>query len=304
MLVFLFRAIKFSLQGFFRNIWLSVVTVIILVLTIFSITVAAGLNVVAKQAIVSVQNKVDVSVYFKPSAGEKDILNIRSRLEALSQVKEVAYVSKDEALSQFKSKHANDPVILESLSQLSDNPLGGTLVIKADSIDQYPSILTFLDNTEYNNLIQDKNYDDNKAVIDRLSDLSAKIQRIGFIISAIFALIAILIIFNTIRINIYTHREEIGIMKLVGASNWFVRAPFLVESVLYAVLAVIICLAILYPLLGVVGPQVNNFFEGYNLNAISYFNSHFWQIIGWQLAFSIVLSVLSSSIAIGRYLRV
>jgi len=164
--------------------------------------------------------------------------------------------------------------------------------------------LLVLDNPDYDELIQDKNFDDNEMVINRLSDLSRRIQRIGMIISVIFIVIAVLIIFNTIRINIYTHREEIGIMKLVGATNWFVRAPFLVESLMYAVLAVVVSMAILYPLLGVIAPQVNNFFEGYNLDLVNYFNSRFWQIVGLQLALAVLLSVLSSSIAIGKYLRV
>ncbi len=304
MLVFLLRTIKFALQGFFRNFWLSIVTIIILVLTIFSISVVAGLNVVASKAIASVEDKVDVSVYFKSTVSESEILNARYRLESLSEVESVNYISRNEALDNFKKQHANDPLILESLEQLETNPLGATLVVKAKSIEYYPRIMTFLEDPAYDDLIQDKNYEDNKEVIDKLNDLSDRIQRIGIIISVVFIIIAVLIIFNTIRINIYTHREEIGIMKLVGASNWFVRAPFLVESLFYAVLAVIICMVIMYPLLGVVAPQVNNFFEGYNLDLVQYFNSYFWRIFGLQFAFALVLSAFSSGIAITRYLKV
>jgi cell division transport system permease protein len=304
MFVFLYRAIKFALQGFFRNIWLSVVTIIILVLTLFSITMVAGINMIAKQAITSVQSKVDVSVYFKSTIGEKDILNVQYRLEGMTEVKSVNYVSKDEALSQFKLEHVNDPVILESLNQLGDNPLGATLIVQAKTMDDYPRIMSVLDNDEYKDLIQDKSFDNNQKVISRLSDLSSKIQRVGIIVSIIFIIIAILIVFNTIRINIYTHREEIGIMKLVGASNGFVRAPFLVESLLYAVLSVAICLAIMYPLLGVVAPQVNSFFAGYDMNLVDYFGSHFWNILGLQFLFAIILSMFSSGIAIGRYMKV
>lgn len=304
MWLFLFRTVKFALQGFVRNIWLSIVTIVILVLTLFSITMAAGINVLANQAIASVQNKVDVSVYFKPDVQEKDVLNVQNRLETMAQVKSVAYTSAEAALENFKSKHADDSVILDSINQLDENPLGATLVVKANSIDDYPAIMAALDGQEYSTLIQDKNYDDNQKVIERLGTLSDRVQRVGFIVSAIFVIIAILIIFNTIRINIYTHREEIGIMKLVGASNWFVRAPFLVESLFYGLLAVVICLLILYPLLSVIGPQVNTFFEGYDLNFSQYFSSQFWQIVGWQIVFAVALSVISSLIAIGRYLRV
>jgi len=304
MFVFIYRSIKFAFQSFFRNFWLSVVTIIILVLTIFSVTTVAGINYIAEKAIESVKDKVDVSVYFKPEVESKEVINVRYRLEELSTVKEVTYVSREEALDKFRERHQDDPVILESIDQLEENPLSATLVIKANNIDDYQSILSFLDNPDYDELIQDKNFDDNEKVINQLSTISNKIENIGIIVSVIFVVIAVLIVFNTIRINIYTHREEIGIMKLVGATNWFVRAPFLVESLIYAVLAVIICLAILYPLLGVVAPQVNNFFEGYNLDLVSYFNSNLWQIIGWQLAFAVLLSILSSSIAVGKYLRV
>ncbi len=303
-MVFIYRTIKFALQGFFRNFWLSLVTVIILILTLFSVTLVTGINVVAEKAVVSVQDKVDVSVYFKPEVEEEDVLNAQYRLEQLPEVEGIEYISKDQALQAFKDSHSGDSVILESINQLDENPLGATIVIKAKTIEDYPDIISFLDKSEFNNLIQDKNFDNNQEVINRLSDLSAKIQRIGLIISVIFIIIAILIIFNTIRINIYTHREEIGIMKLVGATNIFVRAPFLVESILYAIVAVIITVAILYPLLGVLAPQVDNFFEGYNLDIVNYFNSHVLRIIGLQLLFAVVLSVISSSIAVGKYLRV
>jgi cell division transport system permease protein len=304
MLVFIYRTIKFALQGFFRNIWLSLVTIIILVLALFSITLVAGVNMVAKQAIVSVQDKVDVSVYFKPTANEPDILNVRYRLEGLATVKSVSYTSQDEALEKFKAAHADNPRIIESLAQLESNPLGATLIIKAKNINDYPQIMTLLDSPDYQALIQDKNFDDNEKVINRLNSLSDKIQHIGIVVSIIFIIIAILIIFNTIRINIYTHREEIGIMKLVGASNWFIRAPFLVESFLYAGLAVVFCVVIMYPLLGLVAPQLNNFFEGNNVDLVRYFWTNIWKIVGLQFAFAVVLSVFSSGIAIGKYMKV
>lgn len=271
---------------------------------LFSVTMVAGINFVADRAIDSVKDKVDVSVYFKPDTEEEDIVNIQYRLESLSAVKEVTYISEDEALENFKENHKDDVVILESLAELDENPLSATLVVKANSIDDYPDILAILENPDYESLIRDRNFEDNEEVINKLSDLSQKIEKVGIIISIVFVIIAILIVFNTIRINIYTHREEIGIMKLVGATNWFVRAPFLVESLIYAVLSVIITIAILFPLLGVIAPQVNSFFDGYELDIVSYFNDNIIRIVGLQLAVVIFLNIVSSSIAIGRYLRV
>jgi len=304
MLVSFYRTIKFAFQSFWRNIWLSIVTIIILVLTLFSISIVGTINMVANAAIESVKEKVDVSAYFKNGVSETDILNTQANLESLSMVESIRYISSAEALAVFKEEHRDDPVVMESLEELAENPLPATLVIKANNIDDYRAILEVLESPEYSALIEDKDFEDHEEVITSLSNISKRVQRIGIIVSVIFIIIAILIIFNTIRINIYTHREEIGIMKLVGASNRFVRSPFLVESLMYAIIAVLISIAILYPLLGVITPQINDFFEGYDVNLIDYFNSHLWQIIGLQLAFSVVLSVLSSSIAIGKYLRV
>lgn len=304
MFVFLARSIKFAFQGFIRNFWLSLVTIIILVLMLFSVTMVAGVNFVADKAIDSIKDKVDVSVYFKPNVEEEDIFNIQNRLESLSEVKEVTYISEDQALEKFKKNHQDEPIILESLDELDENPLSATLIVKANTIDDYNDVMSVLENPDYDSLIRDRNFEDNEDVITKLSDLSKRIAKIGIIISTIFVIIAILIVFNTIRINIYTHREEIGIMKLVGATNWFVRAPFLIESLIYAFLGVIITIALLFPLLGVISPQINDFFEGYDLNIITYFNDNIIRIVSMQIAFVVILSIISSSIAIGRYLRV
>ncbi len=304
MFVFFYRAIKFSLQSFFRNIWLSVVTIIILVLTLFSVTLVAGINVAAERAIDAVKEKIDVSIYFHSDVSEEDVLDTQERLEEMPRVKNISYTSKDEALRQFKINHADEPLILESIEELDENPLGATLTIKAKAIEDYPAILSVIDVEPYSSLIQYRNYDDNELVIGRLSAISSNIQSIGVGISVVFVIIAILIIFNTIRINIYTHREEISIMKLVGATNMFVRSPFIIESFMYAIVAVAISVAILFPLLSIVGPYVDEFFKGYSFDLMVYFTSHLWQIIGLQLVFAGVLSFLSSSIAIGRYLRV
>jgi len=304
MFISLFRTIKFAWLGFWRNIWLSIVTIVILVLTLFSISLVGMVNLVANAAIESVKDKIDVSVYFKTSIEEVEILNAKNNLESLSTIKSIEYISAADALDAFREEHKDELSIIEGLDELTDNPLPATLVVQANNIDDYQLILEILNNPEYSNLIEDKDFEDHEQVIANLSNISKRAQRIGIIISGIFIIIAILLIFNTIRINIYTHREEIGIMKLVGASNRFVRSPFLVESFMYAVLAVIISIAILYPLISIISPQVNSFFEGYDFNLLNYLNSHFWQIVLLQLGFAIVLSFLSSSIAIGKYLKV
>ncbi len=299
-----FRALKFAWQNFWRNIWLSVVTIFILVLTLFSITFSSGVNLVAQQAITLVKNKIDVSIYFTEKTLEEDVHKVQDDLAALPEVKGVTYISREEALAAFKEKNAKNPVVQEVLDVLGTNPLGATLVVQAKRIEDFPTILKVLDKPEYQTMIQDRDFEDNQQTIARLSDITNRVRQVGLVVSAVFAIIAVLVMFNTIRITIYAYREEISIMKLVGATNWFVRAPFILESVLYALIASAVALLIILPLVGVSAPYINHFFGEYNFDLLQYFQAHLWSLFGVQVLVGVVLAIVSSMIAIGRHLRV
>ncbi|MFH1171211.1 MAG: permease-like cell division protein FtsX [bacterium] len=298
------RVIKFALQNFWRNIWLSLVTIFILFLTLFSITFSSSINVVAVKTIAAVKERIAVSVYFQPTALEEDVRSVQEKIVAMQGVKDVQYVSREEALKRFRDQTANNPVIQQTIDALGNNPLGATLTIKAQNVSDYSAIVASLQKPEYEKIIEDIDFEESQTVINNLTTFSDRVRSIGIIISAIFSLVAVLVLFNTIRITIYSYREEIGIMKLVGASNWFVRAPFILESVLYAIIASILCLVALVGLVGVSAPYLNHFFSGYNLDLVSYLQAHFLVLIGLQLAVAIFLAVVSSLIAVGRYLRV
>lgn len=300
------RASTFALNNFWRNIWLSIITVFILVLTLLMLTVISTIKIVGDQAVAQVKQRVDVAIYFQPNVSQEKIQTIQSELQSDPRVSEVIFVSPDQALEDFRAQIGNNTTIEEALDALDENPLGATLVIKATNLDDYDSILRIFDRPENKELLQQQDQDlrSNQDVISRLSSLTRNISRIGYAIAAVFIVIAILVIFNTMRIAIYTHREEIGIMKLVGATNSFVRAPFLLESVLYGFLGAAITMAVFYPVFNASAPFLERFFAGYELNIIDYFNGNFLIIFGILLLFSIILSVLSSMIAIKRYLKV
>ena len=280
------------------------VTVFILVLTLFSISVVFTLNVVADNAIKSVKDQVDIDVFFDPTVPEDKVVAVQAYLESMSEVKNVEYISKDQALENFKLAHKDDLQIQESLSEIEENPLPSALVVKAVSLDDYSSIVVKLDNSEYSDLIASRNFEDNQVVIERLTAITDRIYQFGIGVSAIFILVAILVVFNTLRMNMYTQREELGIMRLVGAQNMFIRLPFVLESVLYGILASVITILILFPLLSAVSPYIDSLFEGYDFNMFAYFTANFWAMLGLQILISIVISVISGMIAISRYLRV
>lgn len=301
-----FRAIKFALISFKRNIWLSLMTVVILTLALFSVTVASSLNFLASSLIDQLKQKVDVNIFFKENASLKEVVKAQEFLEKMPEVRKVRYISPEEALAEFKEKTKDKPLIKESIEELEETFLGARLVVQAESIESFPKILERLFNSPYGNLIEAEDYNQTKEALNKLAKITKRTSQIFIGVTIIFTLISALVIFNTIRIAIYTYREEVSIMKLVGATNNFIRAPFVIESILYGTSALIICALIFYPLLKIISPYLKDFFTGFaqELNIGNYFISHFWSILGVELIAVIILATLSSLFALRRYLKV
>ena len=220
------RVIKFSLQDIARNVWLTIATIIILILALFSINMLLTVNVITQAAMNSIKEKIDVNLYLKPESGEDKIMALKAEIGKYSQVKEIKYISRAEALEAFKAKHQNNPEVLEALRQLGENPLTPTLIIKANNIEQYDELILKL-NKINSDIIESRNFENHKSILFKIDNISRKVNEVGIFVSLIFIIISVLVVYNTIRVAIYTHRKEIGIMKLVGASNWFVKFPFL-----------------------------------------------------------------------------
>ena len=299
------RIVKFSLQNFVRNIWLSAVTITIIVLTLFSVTSLVMVNAIMGQAIELVKSKVDVSIYFKPAVTQEQIFLVQNNLEALSFVRDAKYVSKADALEKLRAQYQNSPLINEALKELQSNPLGDTLIVSAQSTADYQNVIDILNATpEYAALIDNKSFDDNRFIIEKLQTLSGQITGGGWAVTIFFALIAVLVIVNTIRIAVYTHRDEIGIMKLVGASNAFVRGPFLGEAAMYALSGWLITLGLTYALARLANPYVSGLLGHSDFNLLAYLNSNFFTLFGLELLGMVLFSTIATSIALRRYLKV
>lgn len=298
------RAFKFAVKDFGRNIWLSVITISMVSLALLSFNVLAALNFFSEAAIYAVQDRIDVSVYFKSEADANNILGMKADLEGQNTVKSVKYTTREQALASFREKHAGNTQILKSLDELKDNPLGASFSIKAISPSVFPAILDVINNPIYTSIIQDKNFDEHKEVISKIDIISNRLRTVGFVVSVGFTLIAILVVFNTIRMIIYTHKEEIKIMKLVGAANWFIRLPYLVEAFLFTAIGTLIVMILWYSFIGMVEPYVTNFFQLNDLSLSLYFSQNFLYIFGSQFLAVLFLNLVSSWLAVSRYLKV
>ena len=295
------RVIKSGLKNFWRNGWLSTASISIMTLTLIVVTSLLMINVVSNGVLINLQKKIDISVYFKLDANEEDILIVKSQLERLKEAEEVEYISREDALKIFKEKHKDNPYLIQSLQELGENPLEASLNIKAQDPSQYETIANFLDGISYNSIIDKIDYRKNKEVIEKLSSIIANIRVMGLGLSIVLVLIVVIVTFNAIRLAIYSSREEINIMKLVGANNWFVRGPFIVEGVLYGIISSLITLAILYPFFWFISPKLSGFLPIEDFFA--YFQNNLWAFLILLLSIGVVLGVFSSFIAVRKYLK-
>ena len=296
------RIIKSGLLNFWRNGWLSTATVLIMTVALITWTSIFLLNMVLTSVLDVLAEKVDVSVYFNLDAKEPDISALKSKLEGLKEVANVEYVSTDQALEIFKNRHAGDDILLKSIQELDNNPLEASLNILAKDATQYATIASFLNQDQFKNIISNINYTENKVVIDRLNNIIRVLRESGFVTGLILAFIAFLVAFNTVRLAIYSSREEITVMKLVGASNWFVRGPFIVEGVLHGMIASAFSFMVIIPGIGFLGPKLLNFLP--EINLMNYIGNNFWSLLFFQTLGGIILGVFSSWVAIRKYLRV
>lgn len=301
MITTLSRIIHFGFQNFWRNGLLSTGTVAI---TLLALMVSLGLilfGVVTDAAISSVQDKIDISVYFKTSTSEDQILSIKQALEALPEVKNVDYVSKDQALEIFKVEHEGDAEVLQAINILVSNPLEGYLNIRAHKPDQYALIDENLKNPSIGQYVSSRSYSENQLVIERLSTIISNVNLGGFALTLILALVAGLIVYNTIRLAIYSGRDEIGIMRAVGASNFLVRGPFMVDGIITGTLAAVLSLIFAAPVLSFLSSKLGVL--GLDLDIFQYFYTHIFSLLGLQLLFGVGVCTISSFLAARRYLK-
>src|SRR3989344_1325767 len=294
-------------KNFARGGAVSAATVLIMTVTLAIIGSLIFLSALLTFTLDTIKDKVDVSVYFVTTASEADILSVKDRLENLPQVSNVSYTSAEDALIAFREKHANDQLTLQALEELGGNPLDASLSVRAKDPSEYESIVNFLEASPAlsvggASIVDRINYAQNKEVIDRLSLAIRATREIGFAIVILFAIASILIAFATVRLAIYTAKDEIGVMRLVGASNAYIQGPFIVTGVITGVVAALLVLLLLWPAALYAGAKTVGWFGGFNL--ASYYAGHFALIFVIIMGSGIALGAVASVFAIRRYLKV
>lgn len=301
------RVVTGGAKNFVRSGAVSFATVLIMTVTLIIVGSLIFLSAILSNTLASLQDKVDVNVYFVTDADERDIIAIQDRLESIPEVASVTYTSREERLTEFRTRYENDQLTLQALDELGNNPLGAALSIKAKDPSQYAGIVEFLSDDssispEGGPIIDSINYFQNKAVIDRLTSAINATEKAGLAIVILFALASTIIALATVRLAIYTSRDEIAVMRLVGANNAYIRGPFIVAGIISGLVAAVIALVLFYPATWYAGNALEAWLGGFNL--FSYYLSNFPMIFGILAGTGILVGALASWLAVRRYLRV
>lgn len=301
------RVFRAGLTNFWRNGFVSLSSLVVMFIALFIITSLIFMSAITKFSLESIKDKVDINVYFTSKASEADIFSLKKNIETISEVAAVTYVSKEEALANFKERHKDDSLTLEAIEELGENPLTAALSIKAKEPSQYEGIAKFLNNEDAltsgsNPIIEKVNYYQNKVVIDKLSSIIEATNTVGFWVAILFLAIAIIITFNTIRLAIFISKDEISVMRLVGASGRYVKGPFIVSGILYGIVSATLVIVVFFGLTYWLGSLSKNFFV--NLDLFDFYLKNFGQIFLIVFGSGISLGAISSYLAVRKYLKI
>ena len=291
------RTFREGLDNFRRNGWLSFATVSVLAISLYVISTTIIMGISADSVRKNVQDKINVSMYFKSDIAESKILEIKSKLVGYQEIQSIDYVSKEQALEQFKKLGDKNPSITQALDEIGENPLLPSLVIKAKDPSQYDIITKAIAGANFSADINRIDYEENKTAIDRLTGIIKLVREVGMTLGIIFVFIGVLITFNAIRLTMYAHKQEFEIMRLVGASNTYIKMPFVFEGIFYGVVSAVVVMILLFATVEFLGPITNG-------DIIKFYLSNFFIILGGLLVSGVSLGTLSGVIAIRRYLKI
>jgi len=299
------RIIKEGVSTFGRNSIVSFAAIVVMTMSLLVLSGALFLNAVLGFSLSQLQDRVDVNVYFFPDTPVEEITSLSQTIEEIPEVRDVVYVSRDEAFEDFKNRHQGDELIRRSLEELGDNPLGASLNIRAYDSEDYESIVSSIESqpvVKNADFVERINYYDNKALIERLNEFSSISRSVAYATTVFFAAVAILVIISTLRIAIFSAKNDIIVKRLVGAEHRYVRGPFLVQGVMYGLISSILTMIALFPITRQIAAYTETFFGG--MNIAQYYQTNVLSIFMILLAFAVILGIIASAISVKKYLKV
>lgn len=298
------RIIQAGGRNFMRNAWLSTAATAVMTVTLSIVVISFISNLALTSTIKGVTDKIDVSIYLKHDVTPEQVDSFTKSLKASSNVESVTYLSEEQAIAQYREQNKTNKQLLSALD-IAGNALPSSLQVKSKDPKKLDDITAIVDQPQNKELLDPSappSYTGSrKTTIDKIVSFSNFFKSTGLVASGIFVVISTLIIFNTIRMAIFTRRDEIEIMKLVGATKWFIRGPFIIEAALYGIIGAFIAVALSYVLLLGGGPKLASYIDV--KSTIEFFRNYPVLVIGAEMLIGVLIGILSSLLAMTRYLK-
>lgn len=298
------RTIKFAFNNFSRNKGISIATIFVLVVAIMLVTSLFFFRGITNYLTTELKNKIDITAYFIENASEEDILNVKEELLKISpNIKSIEYISKEKAYAIFSEKYQDSEVLQRALLEVGDNPFLPSLnIITNGDPTEYQEISNTLETSVFSSLIHKIDFYQKKDTIEKVYSITSNINRFGIIAGIILIIISILVVLNTVKLAIDSSKDEISTMKIVGASDWFVRGPFIAEGIIYGLIAFLFCILFSGIFAYLFSAKVSVILPGFNM--FNYFLNNFWLFVLIQLIFGVGVGVVSSLVVVKKYLDI
>lgn len=300
------RIVRNGMVSFVRNAWLAIAAMAIMVITLTIILFAIVANAAFSHTVKQITDKINISIYLKDSVTPAQRDDFVNGLKKLPNTESVTYLSKSEALRVYMEQNSSNEQLLSAINE-TDNPLPATIIVKPKDLNELSTIRKFAEQDKYKKLQSDPMSDngDRREAIDRITEATNIMLRVGIGAVVLFAIISVLIIFNTIQMAIFNRRDELQIMRLLGASTWYIRGPFVVESIIYGVVSAIVSVMLINAVfVTAAGSLQATSFGSLDISyAQEFFGKYYWQLLLMQLTLGIMIGAVSSIIATRRYLK-
>ncbi len=299
------RILKYGADNFIRNAWLSLAATLIMTITLTIILLSVIANGVLTETVATIREKVDMSIYMVPELSPSTAAEIQSRLNQLENTKEVNYVSSIQARDELIANNRDNDDIKEALKE-AKNKTPATFRVKLYNIDDTSELETFVDQDQLVKANINPDFEPSFAssrreAIVRIADTAKFIERVGVVAALASVGVAMLVVFNTIRMAIFNRRDEIYMMRLIGAEPNFIRGPYLVEAMMNGVIAAILAVAICVVGANIIQDSLVDY--GVAMSGTLQFLNSFWFLVLAGLAFvGMVIGVISAALAVRKYL--
>lgn len=297
------RIFKMGFRNFLRNGWLSLAAVFVMIITLFILSLFVILNMGVNETVKKISQKIDLSVRLKDTASTEKVDELKTIISQREGVEGISYKSKEQAWEEFRNLNEKNKEITSELEP-GDNPLWASLEIKLNDPNKLQSIVEIAEKEEFNQAVDRVNYREKQSIFETLVKFTNFIKKAGLFLTIVFVSISFLIIFNTIRITIYSRREEVEIMKLVGATNWYVRSPFVFEGALYGIIGAIICSIIIFASIYFVSSVMEKYWTLVSQShSMEFLQEKLLLVIGLEILTGVIIGTISSGIAIRKHLK-